>query len=306
MTDLRSSPPPRTASDPPVPAPPAAVPAPRRERTPLIVRLYSGASSAWIRAGLLLQALFEGTWLGLLRRDDLHRVDERFYDRNAPYHSDAHNLRGLLPWEETALAEGFAPGGRLLVLGAGGGREVLALSRRGYDVVGYECNPALVAFADGFLPRQGCGGRVHHLPRDAAPPAPAEPFDGIILGWGAYMLIPGRAHRIDLLRRLRPMVRPGGPILLSFFTRGADGPRVRISAAVANAIRAVLRRERIERGDALSPNFVHYFTSREIGAELREAGWEPKRYTAHGSGARDSGWAIGVAPDAAAEHAQTS
>lgn len=283
-----------TDRTPAVPSP-AAAPAPPRGRAPALVRAYAGASFAWTRAGVLLQAVFEGAWLGLLRREDLHDVDERFYHRNAPYKTDAHNLRGLFTWEEQAIGEAFGGCRRILVLGAGGGREVLALARRGHEVTGYECNPALADFAAEFLPRQDCAARVHYLPRDAAPPAPDEPYDGIILGWGAYMLIPGRAHRVDLLRRLRALVHPGGPILLSFFTRAGDGPRVRVSAAVANAVRTVLRRERIERGDALSPNFVHYFVAKEVAAELREAGWTPDRYTPAGSGARDSAWAVGRA-----------
>lgn len=278
-----------------LPPPPASPTPPARARIPAVVRAYGAASGGWGRAAALMQAMYEGVWLGLLRRSDLYAVDERFYDGNASYHDDAHNLRGLFPWEATAL-ESFAGCRRLLVIGAGGGREVLALSRLGHEVEGYECNEALVAFAADFLPRQGCPARVRHLARDAVPAA-GEPFDGIILGWSAYTLIPGRAHRIDLLRRLRPLARPGAPLLLSFFTRGGDGPRVRVSSGVANAIRSVLGRERVDRGDGLAPNFVHYFTSREIGAELRDAGWESKRYTAHGSGSRDSGWAIGTAPD---------
>jgi SAM-dependent methyltransferase len=277
-----------------LPAVPAPVPPAVRRRVPLTVRVYGAASFAWTRASVVLQGVYEGAWLGLLRRADLHLVDERFYDRNASYHDDAHNLRGLLPWETEAL-EFFGGCRRLLLIGAGGGREVLALSRLGYEVEGYECNRALAAFADGFLPRHGSAARVHYLPRDQAPPA-GEPFDGVILGWSSYTLIAGRAHRIDLLRRLLPLARPGGPILLSFFTRGGDTPRFRISSAVANAIRTVLRRERAEPGDALMPNFVHYFVSREIGTELREAGWEPVRFTPSGSGVRDSAWAIGVAP----------
>lgn len=275
---------------------PAAPPAPAR--VPPVVRAYGAVSGGWGRAGALLQAAYEGVWLGLLRRSDLHAVDERFYARSSSYYDDAHNLRGLFPWEQTAL-EAFAGCRRVLVIGAGGGREVLALERMGFEVEGYECNPALVAYAGEFLPREGCTAVVRHLPRDEAP-APGTPFDGIVVGWSAYTLISGRAHRVDLLRRLRTLVRPDGPLLLSFFTRGADGPRVRISAAVANGIRTVLRREPAERGDALSPNFVHYFTSKEIGGEMREAGWEPKRFTGHGSGARDSGWAIGVASGPAA------
>lgn len=272
-----------------------APPAPRA-RPPLRVRAFFGISTAWRSAGAVLQAVYDGVWLGLLRRADLHAVDERFYDRNAPYHGDAHNLRGLFDWEKTAL-ESFDGCRRVAVLGAGGGREVLALSKLGYDVEGYECNAALVRYAAELLPRQGCTARVTLLPRDEVPTV-AEPFDGVILGWSAYTLIPGRAHRIDLLRRLRPLVRPGGPLLLSFFTRGGDTARFRVSAAVANAVRAVMRGERIERGDALAPNFVHSFTAAEIAAELREAGWEPRRFTPHGSGGRDSGWAIGTAPQA--------
>jgi len=280
------------------PAPPPsgdAAPAPAPGRSPAKVRAYLAVSGGWSQAAALLQAVYEGVWLGLLRRADLHAVDEAFYGRNAAYHQDAHNLRGLFPWEATAL-EAFQGCRRVLVIGAGGGREVLALSRMGYAVEGYECNAALVAYAADFLPRQGCAARIRHLPRDEAPPA-GEPFDGIIVGWSAYTLIPGRAHRVALLRRLRPLARPGGPILLSFFTRGEGGARLRISAGVANALRALLRRERAERGDALAPNFVHYFTADEIAAELREAGWDPRRFTPHGSGARDSGWAIGTAPE---------
>ena len=270
----------------PAPPPPA--------RTPARVRAYLGVSAAWMNAGALLQSAYDGLWLGVLRRADLHAIDERFYDRNASYHRDAHNLRGLFPWEETAL-EAFGECRRVLVIGAGGGREVLALARRGHVVEGYECNAALVEYAAEFLPRQACHAPVRHLPRDEVP-APGEPFDGIVLGWSAYTLIPGRAHRIHLLRRLRALVRPGGPVLLSFFTRAGGGPRFRVSAAVANGIRTVLRRERVETGDALAPNFVHYFSAEEIAAELREAGWVPQRFTPHGSGGRDSGWAIGLAP----------
>jgi hypothetical protein len=276
---------------------PSAAPAP--PRVPALVRAYGAAGRRWSRAGALLQAVHEGTWLGLLGRADLHLVDERYYDTSAVYHDDAHNARGLFPWETDALA--FFPGrGRLLVMAAGGGREVLALSRMGYEVEGYECNRALAASADDFLPRQGCPALVRYLPRDEVPAA-GEPFDGIILGWSAYTLMAGRAHRIDLLRRLLPLVKPGGPILISFFTRNrAYAPRFRISAAVANGIRTVLRRERAEVGDALSPNFVHYFVPQEIEAEFREAGWEPRRFTPAGPGIRDSGWAVGVAPGAPA------
>jgi hypothetical protein len=282
-------------SEPPPIAHAAAPPAASRKRAPAMVRGYLGASSGWRRLGGWLQAAFDGVWLGLLHPDHLHAIDEHFYDGNRTYHSDAHNQRGLFPWEEAALEQSFASCRRLLVIAAGGGREVLTLSQRGYEVVGYECNQGLVDYAAEFLPRQGCAAPVHPLPRGEVPPA-TEPFDGVILGWGAYTLMPGSASRIDFLRRLRPLMVEGAPILLSFYSREERHERrMRASAAVANGARALLRRARAEVGDALQPNFFHYFTSAEIARELREAGFEPDRYRPSGTGVRDSGWAVGLA-----------
>lgn len=275
-------------------APPRAAP---RERTPPLVGLYFAANLAWTKTAAVLQAVYDGVWLGVLGRESLYGIDQRFYDRNAVYHGDAHNLLGLMAWEEAALSnEAFAGCRRLLVLGAGGGREVLALTRRGYEVDGYEPNPALVDYAAEFLPRQGCAATVRHLPREAVPGA-GEPYDGIILGWASYMLMPGRALRMDLLRRLIPLVKPGGPVLLSFWTRPGDGARFRVSAAIANVFRVPLGRERVLIGDALQPNYVHYFVPAEIAEELRMAGWKPHRFAPAGPGGRDSAWAIGLAPD---------
>jgi SAM-dependent methyltransferase len=284
------------ALDTSTPAPPPYA----REREGPLVSLYFGANLAWTRTAALLQAVYDGVWLGVLGRESLYGIDRRFYDGNAVYHGDAHNLLGLMAWEEAALSnEAFAGCRRLLVLGAGGGREVLALARRGYEVEGYECNQALVDYAAHFLPRQECAATVRHLPREALPTADA-PFDGIILGWASYMLMPGRTLRVDLLRRLIPLIKPGGPILLSFWTRPGDGARFRLSAAVANLLRVPLRRERVLVGDALQPNYVHYFVPAEVAEELRLGGWEPHRYAPPGPGGRDSAWAIGLAPAAEA------
>jgi hypothetical protein len=275
---------------------PSTLPAgPPATRPPALVRAYFAVDAVWARAGAALQAVYDGFWLGALSPASLDSVDQHFYDRNSSYHGDEHNLRGLMPWEDEALATAFAGCRRLLVLGAGGGREVLALSRRGYEVEGFDCNQALVDFAAGFLTRHASAGTVRHLPRDAVPPR-GEPFDGVILGWGSYMLMPGSARRVDLLRRLGGLVRPGSPVLLSFWTRGGDGAAFRAAAALANLIRVPLRRPRVQTGDALRPNYVHYFTGAEVAAELRQAGWVPERYVPHGRGGRDSGWAIGRAP----------
>lgn len=240
-------------------------------------------------------AVQTGLWLGVLGQDALHRVDDVFYATGSgAYRTDEHNTRGLFPWEAEAVRAHFGGCRSLLVVGAGGGREVLALADLGFGVDGYECNPALVEYAAGLLARRACPGTVRLLPRDAAP-AEGGPYDGIVVGWSAYMLIAGRERRIAFLRALRRLAGEGAPVLLSFWTRPGDSPRTRIVTAVGTPLRRLLRRAPPEPGDDLAPNFVHRFTGAEVAAELSEAGFRPAGFEPQGTGPYDSGWAVGVA-----------
>ena len=167
--------------------------------------------------------------------------------------------------------------------GAGGGREILALRQLGYDAVGFECNARLVSFANRLLSGEGVGGEVLPAPRDGVAPGLGN-YDGVIVGWGAYMLIRGRAARVEFLRSLRRHVPDDAPILLSFFTRSEDQTFFKLSAAVGNVLRRLLGRERLELGDGLAPNYVHCFTEGEVALELAEAGFELVSYQTDGYG----------------------
>lgn len=262
-------------------------------RSPL-VRFYLWQGRWWVRMMKLVDGVRTGFWLGVMTRAHFEAVDELHYHAHGTYNGEEHNLRGLLAWEEAALGEFFGGCRRLAVLGAGGGREVVGLERRGFQVDGYECNPALVDFAAGFLPRHGVAGTVRLLPRDAVP-AGDGPWEGVIVGWGAYMLIGGRAQRVHLLRRLRPLVPRGAPLLLSFFTRPEHVFRLKVAYRVARGIRRVLRREPPEMGDDLIPIFVHRFNEAEIAEEMRAAGFRLVRYVPEGRQQHDAGWAVGIA-----------
>ncbi|MBW3572302.1 MAG: SAM-dependent methyltransferase [Gemmatimonadetes bacterium] len=261
-------------------------------RSPL-VRFYLWQGQWWVRLVRAVDGAHAGVWLGLLTREQLEAVDDLYYHDSSTYNGEPHNLRGLTEWEEEAMGGFFGGRTRLAVLGAGGGREVLALERRGHQVDGFECNPALVEFAAGFLPRHGAAGTVRLLPRDATPQAGG--YDGVIMGWGSYTLIAGRERRIHLLRRLRALVPQGAPLLLSFFSRPHVLLRLKVQYRVARVIRRLLRREPPELGDDLVPVFVHRFDHAEIEAELREAGFRLARYEPEGRRQHDAGWAVGIA-----------
>lgn len=246
-------------------------------RSARLARTYLRTVRLQERSRKALEAVVDGVWLGLLDRASLAAVDEAYYEsateavsgRPARYHDSDHITQGLHPWERR-MAEKFPPGARVVVTSAGAGREVHALGAMGFDVVGFEPNEQLLEAGRGVLTDPTI---LRPSQRDAFPDD-APPADVVIVGWGSYMLIRGSAQRIALLRAAAGAVPAGGLVLVSFFVR----PAVRYFAVVHRVARLVHRVagrdawDAPELGDALSPNFVHYFTEDEIIREGSAAG----------------------------------
>lgn len=173
---------------------------------------------------------------------------------------------GLFDWERELLAPPFPRSGRLLVGGAGGGREVVALRERGYEVAAFDASPQLVRA--GAAAVAASGGTLLHGTYDdvvrAAAGAPSPllalmkpPIDGVLLGWGSFSLVISDAERLALLRALR-VLAPSAPVALSFDEPAAvDAPDGRVGR-----VRDALRRIYARRG---APGYS--------GEPLRYAAW---------------------------------
>ncbi len=149
-------------------------------------------------------------------------------------HSTAHATRGLFDWEEAWFRESLpTPPARVLVGGAGSGREVLALLDRGYEVDAFE--PAERAFA--ALQRTTAGRArawrttYQELARHRGPVA--HPYDAVLLGWGSLACLVDEDERIAALRELDRLC-PDGPILASFSVKRAGLQRRRADQLVAH------------------------------------------------------------------------
>jgi SAM-dependent methyltransferase len=150
---------------------------------------------------------------------------------------------GLEAWE-TSLFTGLARDTgrtRVLVVGAGAGRESLGLARLGFDVVGIDLVPALVAAATQRavaerLPARFVATSLDALPKD-------QSFDIVISSGGVYEHTPTRARRIALLRALADRLAPGGAVALVAGWNRDRGPRY----AVVDGLRWVLARARGDR-----------------------------------------------------------
>jgi len=239
-----------------------------------LVRIYFGGHRALTGFTNILSTGYTGFWLGVLTHSQLHSLSERRYSQEQQYRTDEWNKRGLFDWERRVVEDSFTGCKRVLVAAAGGGREVLALRLRGMQVEGFESHPELVRFANDLLEREGMVPDIKQAPWDHCPDIDGK-YDGVIVGWGAYMHIRGRERRIMFLRELRERAIPGSPILLSFYTTTKDSRYFRAVAQIGNVLARVLRRDPVQVGDCLAPNYTHFFTRKRLESELLEGGFEP-------------------------------
>ena len=186
---------------------------------------------------------------------------------------------GLWPWEAVAVQESFAHGARLLVVGAGGGREVIALARQSFEVTGCDFSSVLAEACRLNLAKAGLRAVVLEMPPNTLP-ANIGSFDGVIVGRGFYHHIPTSGRRIAFLKACRSVLPDGAPLLLSdFHTQLVTAAAHRRIARVANWVRRwVGPPGRVEEGDWLSSSFQHAFTEEEIRQEMASAGFEVVDY----------------------------
>lgn len=214
-----------------------------------------------------LDAAFSGFWLGVMSEKSLDYSDELYYKRNNSYTNDKYNLSGLFDWEKPIIEKHFSHAKNILLIAAGGGREALALSRLGFEIDSYECNPGLIEYGNGLLQRNGVEKKIKYLPRNTVP-YEIKKYDGIIIGWGAYSHIPGNKKRLSFLEGLYPFMRNTTPLMISFLWTSKRNRRDKITKNFSDFFRTFSRKEKTEPGDKLEPDFIHYFNEEEIKNEL--------------------------------------
>jgi len=219
------------------------------------------------------QALFEGFWMGLLPESVYDVISEQSYGEGEAYTNERHLDSGLHFWEELAIRKYFAPGSRILVGSAGGGREIIALSLAGFEARGFECSRAMVEAGKRALAERNIAAALDWAPPSVAPKT-GNVYDGVIVGWNGYCYISPRSRRIRFLKDLGEQMKPNAPILVSAAMRTPQGRLFQWTPRVANLVRrCTFRAPVFEPGDSFTTRPKMHFTRRQLRAELEEAGF---------------------------------
>jgi len=209
------------------------------------------------------------------------------YNRPAEAHEYSRLTEtGVQPVEREMVERHIRPGGRVLDIGCGAGREAIGLAREGFEVVGMDIAAQMVEAARANAQREGLAitFRVQSVTDLDDPPGS---FDGAYWG-GSYQHIPGHALRIETLRRIMQGLTPEGALILVAGYGEERGllSRSRLVDLLRKALRAlpgpwrqsepgdVYMRETSEASDPQAPCFYHVFsTAGEVQAEIQAAGF---------------------------------
>jgi SAM-dependent methyltransferase len=213
------------------------------------------------------------TAVGFLRDDDLAAAARDEW--SVASRRDAGLESGLSPDERTFYASILRSGDRILLVGCGAGRDLIALMALGYEVDGLDQTPDAVEIARAELARRRWKAAVRAAPIQTA--ALDGTYDAAIFSSGCYALIRGSKARMAALANVRAHLSPSGRIILGYYLSAGQSAIgrwiVRSSARMARADWSPEAGDVFWRHRNGGLRYRRSFTRAELAAELGAAGF---------------------------------
>lgn len=213
---------------------------------------------------------------GAVRLADLRAAIQREWENSGASEWENYIAIGLMKWELDFYPRFLRSGDRVLVIGCGTGRDLLALLQLGCRAEGLDVGPQCTATARQVLNKRGLEAPVYTGAIETI--ELTGRFDAFVFSWFCYSYIPQSETRIHVLRRLKEHLNPGGRILVTYVP-AKTLPR-RLPIRLARLVAWLSRSDwRPERGDVVhvadrGRYFIHYqheFTREQLQGEARAA-----------------------------------
>ncbi|HDQ72135.1 MAG TPA: class I SAM-dependent methyltransferase [Chloroflexi bacterium] len=138
-----------------------------------------------------------------------------------------HRIPGIFAWDRQLVnfvehVCELSPGQRILDLGCGGGDQAKVFAQKGYEVVGVDIAPSLIAYAREQFEREGLAGTfvvgdmrdIGAIDDTDAGPFP-DSFDACVLLSGTFGFF-GEEEDREILRAIRRTLKDGGRVFVNF------------------------------------------------------------------------------------------
>lgn len=229
----------------------------------------------FIRLGNFIKSLS----IMVMRPDDLVEFSRQTYAKQEKvdvFGSSELVDSGLNSEETEILSKVPNRNGHLLLLGVGGGREAFPLIRLGFQVTGVDYVPEMIDQLKRNATKHGL--RVQGLVQEMSNlDLQEEAYDVVWLCAEMYSSVPTRKRRINMLRRINKVLKPGGAFVCQFHL-DISNRNSTIAEIIKNVLAWVsLGNLSYERGDMLwgSAEFIHGFRNvQDLKKEFIEGGFE--------------------------------
>lgn len=214
---------------------------------------------------------------GTARLEDLRRAIQREWQESGALESGTWVLSGLMGWEQDFYLRFLRPGDRILVVGCGTGRDLIALLNLGYRAEGLDVGPECIAVARQVLKERRLAAPLYTGSIETVELTGS--FDVFIFSFFCYSYIPQSGSRIRVLRSVKGHLNPGGRILISYrvFPTLPRRLPIRLAQLVARGTRSDWRPEygdmlQLSWPDRSFAHYEHQFHPGALEAEAESAG----------------------------------
>lgn len=194
-----------------------------------------------------------------------------------------HKGHPLLELDQRLIEQHLPPlteGGQIIDLGCGTGRNLLRLASLGWNVLGVDLSPQMLAEVDRKIADAPWRDRVktqlaNMVELDAIPPASA---DAVLCMYSSFGMVRGKANRLQVLRHARRILKPTGRLVLHVHNRGSwlrdpNGWRLTLQGWLYSWYSSWELGDRIYPYRGLPNMYLHVFSQRELREILRRSGF---------------------------------